>query len=246
MSIETYGAGERLRVAARLSVPFGVEHRLVLLPVPSTRDGRCVSGTDIPLSDALEGASEDTYIFGYGLPSLFSFEARSCGASVVDLSLDEEYLERNADLTALGTVGYILTTSTRIPSELSIGVVGYGRIGTALVRYLLFFGARLRVFTSRPEVRRELGESGVDTGDYSSLDLRGIDILINTAPMDMSGFFPAGIASGMRVIELASGNNFEGVEGVEGLPSIPERYYPESAGRTYAAVIKKHFTGVGV
>ena len=243
MSIETYGTGERLRIAAGLSVPFGIERRIVLLPVPTTRDGVTVTSTDIPISDAVSEPDDNTYVFGYGLPGWMVNSLCECGAHVTDLSQDEEYLLENAELTAIGALGYIITTSKAAPGDLSFGIVGYGRIGSCLTRLLLFFGARVRVFTSRESVRRELGAHDVSTSDASlPLDTSGIDVLINTAPKDMSEGFIYGIPLGMRVIELASGKNFPGVEGVEYLPALPERYFPMSAGRAYAAAVKRAIT----
>ena len=244
MSIETYGTGERLRVAASLSVPFGIERRIILLPVPTTRDGVTVTATDIRLSEVISDVGENTYIFGYGIPSEISCAATGDGALVYDLSLDEEYLLENASLTALGAVGYILTTARRALSESSVGIIGYGRIGEALSRLLLFLGASVSVFTTRDSLRRSLGELGLGARGMSSpLDLSGIDILINTAPRDLSSEFLHGLPLGMRLIELASGENFKGVEGVERLPGLPERYFPESAGRTYASAVKRALLG---
>jgi hypothetical protein len=43
----------------------------------------------------------------------------------------------------------------------------------------------------------------------------------------------------MRVIELASGENFPLISGVERLPSIPEKMYPDSAGYLYYKAITR-------
>ena len=239
MSIETYGTGARLRCAARLLGEVATDKRLILLPVPSTRDKKYIKDTDILLDDTLSGAKSDTVVVGYGLPEFYTAKARASGVKLIDLAVDEKYLCDNAKITAYGALGYILTTEHRAPEDLRFGIVGYGRIGSELSRLLLFLGARVRVYTSRNLTRLELGECGVETSPSEDIYARGaefsgIDILINTAPRDMSGCFKNGeILGGMRLLELASGENFAGISGVERLPSLPERMYPESAGRAY-------------
>ena len=95
----------------------------------------------------------------------------------------------------------------------------------------------MRVYSTRVALCLELCESGVDAAviekDGGVSDFSDIDIIINTAPADMKRCFPSGIPSEKRIIELASGDNFNGVFGVEKLPALPERMYPESAGRIY-------------
>lgn len=241
MSIETYGTGERLRVASAGLAPHAMGKHLVLLPIPSTRDGVCVANTEIPLSETLGGVGEGSVVIGYGMPDSYIADAKGRGALTLDLSQDEDFLSDNAYITAVGTLGHILTTERRIPRDLVFGIVGYGRIGSQILRMLLFLGARAVVYTSRALTHFELGECGVHSVCISGAqdgkyDFSGVDILINTAPRDSSESFPDGrVPEGMRVIELASGNNFPGVVGVESLPSLPGRMYPVSAGRAYAA-----------
>ena len=245
MSIETYGTGERLRVAARTLAPHAVQAHLVLLPIPTSRDGICVTGTDIPLSETLSGVEEGSVVVGYGLPKDYLNEVAARGGRALDISLDEDFLCENAYLTAVGTLGYILTTDTRAPRDRVFGIVGYGRIGSRLLRLLLFLGARVVIYTSRHLTNIELGECGVHSVCISGesdgkYDFSGIDILINTAPRDMSASFPEGkVPLGMRVLELASGKNFSGVEGVEELTSLPGRMYPASSGLAYAEAALK-------
>ena len=244
MNIETYGTGERLAVAARLCAELPVSH-LVLLPVPTTKDNVCVSKTDIPLIDTLCNLTSGSVLVGYGLPNEYKKCAEKMGSTVLDLCYDEDFRAENADLSALGTLGYILSSERRAPCDISFGVIGYGRIGSRITRMLMFLGARVKVYTTREGVRIALGECGVDSvciseGNCQSYDFSGIQVLINTAPKDMSKSFLGGkIPDGMRVIELASGNNFDGVDGVERLPSIPEKMYPESAGSTYTRAVKR-------
>ena len=239
MTIETYGVGKRLRAAARLCASLSGEH-IILLPVPTTKDGKHITATEILLYDTLSGVDEKTHIFGYGLPEEYKKRAEEPGAKVIDLALDEDFLIENAKITAAGALGYILTSTETAPSELSVGVFGYGRIGSALVRLLLFLGAHVRVYTSRKEVRMELARCQIDSEDVGACNFSGLDLLINTAPTDMRSYFPLGVLPlGLRVIELASGDNFHGIEGIENLPALPERMFPESAGKAYFAAVKR-------
>jgi len=41
------------------------------------------------------------------------------------------------------------------------------------------------------------------------------------------------LAPGLRIMELASGENFFGSERVERLPALPERFYPETSAKVY-------------
>lgn len=241
MKIDNYGTGERCREAMRLllrEAEGGLGEgpsRIVLLPIPSTRDGKNISGTERSLEEVLLEVGQGEVVAGYGIPEGLSCGLAERGAAVYDGAGDEDFLTENAELTALGTVGYILTTERRAPCELRFGVVGYGRIGRLLVRHLLFLGGRVKIFTSRSGLRRELGRYAVSTAPIEeALELSEVDILINTAPTDLSHSFPTGrLPRGLRVLELASGKNFQGVEGVELLPSLPGRMYPISAGRAY-------------
>jgi len=250
MNIETYGTGERLRCAARLSAALEPKH-LVLLPVPSTKDGVTVHGTDIPLDSTLVNLSCGSAVVGYGLGESYARAVSERGARLLDLSLDGGFLKRNADITATGAVGYILTSTKATPDRLSFGIVGYGRIGSALARLLLFLGGRVRIYTSRPSMCAMLAECGADSAPASEIydnvcDFSDIDILINTAPKDMSAAFCGGkLPRGLRVLELASGRNFVGVSGVEMLPALPERMYPEAAGEAYFAAVKNFLSECG-
>lgn len=254
MSIEAYGTGERITRAARLAREAGLwlgEPHLVLLPVPTTRDKKHVSGTDIPLADTLCNVTRCSTVVGYGLPDNYKGEAEARGARVLDLSCDGEFLAENAYVTALGTLSYVLKTTERIPQGTRFGIVGYGRIGSRLVRLLLFMGADVRIYTSKALTRLELGECGISTVGVSRTDggeygFSGLDILINTAPKDMSAYFKHRTAADkMRIIELASGNNFDGVVGVEALPSLPDKTYPESAGRAYFEAVMRYCRSEG-
>lgn len=250
MNIRIYGKDARLRFCASFLEKYqlrGVKE-IMLLPVPSSKDGVSVFGTEEPLSELCRTAGEGTLTVGYGIPKEFAVALFEKGAEVIDLEEDEIYLSENARLTAVGTVGRLLTSEGRAPCRLSVGIIGYGRIGAFLLRYLMFLGAEVRVFTSRRSALLELLRAGVDARDTSWLEqldgdgkaenpLRGLNVLINTAPAKILRSSSAGLLEGVRVIELASGNNLPKEIDCERFASVPCVMYPESAGYVMCSAI---------
>ena len=236
MEIRSFGVGERMEECRRLlEGHFGgsMGGSLVLLPIPSTRDNIYITGTSVEIADLLPLPESCSALVGYNISRALWDEAERVGAEVYDAALDEDFLTENAELTARGTVGYILTHYKRDLADMSVGVVGYGRIGMRLVRWLLLFGADVRVFTRRHSLALELCEMGISAvvvGDEA--DTSGLDLLINTAPQKQidDGTLPIET----DIIDLASGSIFEPSARLIKLPSIPDSYYPRSAGRLYA------------
>ncbi len=242
MTTKIYESGLRAETCARL-ISEGLSHRFrecTVLPIPSSRDGETVTGTDVPLLSAVGSVGDGALIVGYGIPKACADGARALGAVVADSYGDEVFLDSNARLTAECALGIILTTGTRALSDMRIGVVGYGRIGKYMTRLLLYLGCTVTVYTRRESVCLELGECGVDCEMSTSPSvLAGLDILVNTAPariFDTSSFdFP----DGLRIIELASGDNFPGCPHVEKYPSVPARMFPCSAGRIWYESVER-------
>ena len=233
MEIRHFGVGGRLSeckrlLAERLGDKGG---RLFLLPIPSTRDNRYINGTSVVIEDIAMMLDSDSAVVGYNIPEKITDRAKSVGARVFDAGLDEDFLLENAELTARGTVGFILTHYKRDLSEMRVGVVGYGRIGMRLVRWLLLFGATLTVYTRREALALELCEAGISAKTVEEGDFSKLDILINTTPkrqIEESDLDPD-----TDIIDLASGISFDPSERLVRLASVPESYYPITAGRLY-------------
>jgi len=217
---------------------------IFLLPIPSSRDGVTVNGTDIALSDFIPLAKEGVLFVVYGLDRELSDRLTEKGAELLDLSLDEDFLCENGELTACATLGILLNSEKRVPQDMKIGIVGYGRIGKRLTRLLLYLGAEVCVYTSRNNTRLELCEFGVASQmSFADAELSCLDLLINTAPAKIFDTenkekFP----QSLRVIDLASGLNFPGVESVEKYPSVPAKMFPYSAGRIWYEAIERFIT----
>ena len=212
---------------------------VVLLPIPTTKDGKTVLNTKVDIIELIDGFDVNTIVSCYGMSDEILKKCRACGALVIDLSCDEEFLLENAELTALAALGIYLTSTKRSARDTRVGIVGYGRIGKKLTNLFLYLGANVKVFTSREDTRLDLCEWGVATAKSTKdADLFGLDILINTAPAAI--FDKEIIPLGLRIIDLASGENFPGVAGVEKYPSVPAKIFPESAGRAWGRAIERY------
>lgn len=239
INYETTGRGRACELMLRRSaLPYKT---LFLLPIPTTRNGSTLSRSGEDIKELTQKADTGTAFFGYGIPEFAKVDILGAGGVVCDSLLDERFLEENGRLTAEATLGIILTSSEKAVSDLTVGVVGYGRIGKRLVHLLLSLSAKVRVFTTKEEVMLDLGAAGIDCcKSVDGADLSGLDILINTAPSVIFG--SDCIPPQLRIIELASGDNF-GERAVERYPSLPAVCYPESAGRLWAESILRMLGG---
>ena len=217
---------------------------LILLPIPSFKGSDTVKGTVVSASDIVSAVKKGDAVAGYALPKEFRRELSMKGVTAVDVERDEEFLLDNAHLTAVGTVGKLLVEHTRAPLDLSVGVIGYGRIGERLVSALAYFLSSVTVFTSKVELSHELCMLGISGVPYAALSeqsaqrkLSELDVLINTAPARLIPDEAREYLSGVRLIELASGDNFPDGVYYERFSSVPAEAYPESAGIALAKSI---------
>lgn len=87
----------------------------------------------------------------------------------VNLWEDERLLKENAWLTAEAAVTLAAGRLGQGLRELHCGIIGYGRIGTALTEILLDIGARVRVFTGSATKTRQIEENGAEAVALSFL-----------------------------------------------------------------------------
>ena len=254
MIIENLGSTERYKETMRLltladgngEIPKKI-NRIFLLPIPTSKDSVHLTGTDRLTREIFDCVGEGDFLAGYDIKNEDKKKMRRLGALVYDAADDERFLSLNCSATAIGALGYVLSTNKKLPEDTRVAIIGYGRIGRELTRLLLFLGAQIKIYTGNKMQCIELCECGVDTHlvKWSQpLPLYDFDLIINTAPTDLSASFPEKkIPSGMRVIELASGNNFGDIDGIERLPGIPDKYFPKSSGRIYYECIMKYLGG---
>ena len=244
MEIRSFGVGRRMRECEKVLATSlgGYTGRLILLPIPTTRDNIYINSTDRTVDSVIPFIDSSTTLVGYKIPDILITYARKVGAPVLDLSEDESFLAENSRISAVGAIGYMLTNRSTEPSGMTVGVIGYGRIGRELVRLLLLLGADVRVYTSRPSVAFELGESGIRASAINHSELFELDLLINTAPARLISV--SELPPELDVLDLASGSIFDSGERLIKLSSIPEAFYPISAGKIYAEAVMRFLEGV--
>ncbi len=241
MTVEVFGEGRRERACAqRLSELLAGSRfsRALILPIPTSRDGINISGTDTALSTLMSRAHPGALFCSYGAPLGFRAEVEAAGAVLADVADDEIFEKENAELTAECTLSYIMKSHECALRELKIGIVGYGKIGKTLLELFLFHGADVTVFTRKNSTRVALCELGVSAELTSEADFSSLDLIVNTAPARL---FPTSLIRGFsgEVIELAPGENFTGARSLVRLPSLPAKMLPKSGGRLYAEAVMR-------
>ena len=136
--------------AALLALPL-CSPVLYALPIPVTRDGEHITGTDIPLSSLTPRAGDR--LFGGGIPE--ALRARFVGCSIIDALQDECFNQINARLTAEGGLSAALLATGRGLCGLGATVFGFGRIGKCTAHLLRGFTQSVTVVARRRETVAE-------------------------------------------------------------------------------------------
>lgn len=152
----------------------------------------------------------------------------------VDLLQNEEYLARNAAITADCAVQVaaplLKTTFAHSPAL----IIGWGRIGKCLGQLLRNMGCPVTIAARKDKDRAMLAALGHETADPARLqDLGHYRLIFNTAPETVLSTRQMEQCKNCVKIDLASRRGLPGTDVLwaRGLPGI---YAPESSGRLIA------------
>ena len=233
IQVFTYNRDARIAAAeAELAAEQEKNARIHLLPIPTKTLGAAEKQA------FLESLCEGDLVCGYGIPPNLTAGIQKKGGRIFEEEADAVFIEENARLTAEVTLGYLLAEK-KAPCDRTVGIIGYGRIGQALCRMLLFFGARVRIFTERESVREALGAAGIESRPIryevgAEVAHEGLDLLIQTAP---ASIFTAQNAPPCPLWNLAAaGYVGEGVA-VRQLSALPAKVCYESGGKALARAV---------
>ena len=185
------------------------------------------------------------FLFGPGVPP----EDFHRKYPVTNLNVNERLTLRNAIYTAEGAIHAASERAFYSLSEAGALVIGYGRIGRALTKMLLGYGARVTVAARSPEARGLAIHAGAQAVDMEGMleCLPRQHVVFSTPPARV---LEARQLSLLRrdamLIDLSSAPFGVDLEAANELglnawrePGLPGRYCPESAGRAMLDAIRE-------
>lgn len=221
-----------------------IEADAILLPIPLSRDGIRLfapeSREDILISDVLASVSENALIFAGGV-------SRIEDKRITDYAKREDFALMNAVPTAEGALLLALQNGKATVCGMSVAVIGFGKVASAVARLFSAAGAKITVFARKEQARNEAHILGYTAKPISELsECAGLySLIVNTVPahiFDMNILLQ--IRKDALLMELASapfGLNFEEAEalGVRTLlaSGLPGKYFPQTAGYAVAETV---------
>lgn len=222
----------------------------LILPMPVTRDGTSVfslgSDTKASIEDILLCARRNNikYVLAGNISDEIHMLASDAGVELIDYSLSEEFLQKNAHATAEGALMIAMENTDRTLRGSKILVSGYGRIASSLAHMLYVMGADVTVAARSADALSRASELGYNTVTLSNDGKKTIrdafyssDIIFNTVPHHIFDRDILTEGSKALYIELAScpgGIDLKAARDMDirviFAPSLPGRCFPESAG----------------
>ena len=229
------------------------ENSVIILPLPATRNGKTVnmpfSKKEIEVDRLLSFLCKENLVFGGIIKGELLSRLRETDVPYIDY-YDEAFIEKNAVLTAFGTLKIILE---HIDFALPMGkfaVTGYGRVAKETASLLSSLSCNVTVFARNPSQREDAMIKGCKAHPITMLSslAHEYDIIINTVPSQIfTEETSKNINEKCKVIELASapyGMDFEllrknGVEVIKAF-GLPGKYTPKTAGEIIGKRIQQH------
>lgn len=199
----------------------------LLLPVPSLdADGSVKGGGH--LEQILQRLPKDITVIGGNLNSPVL-----SGYQTIDLMQDDDYVAKNADITAHCAIRIAMQLLPVTLSDCKILIIGWGRIGKCLAKLLRQLGAQVTVSARKSSDRAMLRALGYNTCDIvqQSHLISDYRIIFNTVPVMV---LPEPVCNQKCLkIDLASKPGIGG-DDVIIARGLPGKDAPESSGNLIA------------
>ena len=211
-----------LRADGHTVQPFALERELVcagsaaealagadaaVLPLPCEADGVLNAPYSVRrcgFAELLAGAPPGMPVLAGRAGEALRSVCRRQKLALSDYSLREDFMLRNAELTAEGAVVLLLDGRSALRGS-RVLIAGFGRIGRLLALKLRALGAQVTVAARRSEDRVLAELLGCDAVPFSRVGDASWDAVVNTVPATVFGAAElAEFGGGARLIELAS------------------------------------------
>lgn len=217
---------------------------IVLLPVPAERSRNLsapLSGETLSMAALADALWPGQSIYGGALSEDFTEQCINTGVSVTDLLKREDFLYRNAEITAECALGVFLTEAGLPLRGSRILLTGWGRIAQLLAGKLLALGAHVTAASRNARHRALAAAMGCTPCEYTELPekLGDCDALINTAPARiLENAALCLLPAETPLLELASAPGGFDRENAQKLglrvihaPGLPGKYMPRAAAK---------------
>ncbi len=229
--------------AAAVPLETALDADLILLPQPSSRDGKTLfapaAERELPLDELAKKLPPRRLVLTAGV--------RLPGCRCIDYGAREELAVLGAVPTAEAAIEIAMHETKRTLWEAAALVIGYGRIGRILCDRLAGFGCRVTATARKPADFAAIRAAGFEyraTADLAA-DVDRYDLVFNTVPhtvLDRAAL--ERLRPGALVIDLASmpggvdapAAKALGVRVIHAL-ALPGRYAPETAADAIFATV---------
>ncbi len=219
-----------------------------LLPLPVSLDRIYINNSDIKFTDLINKIKNDQIIFGGKFNEEAKLLLKNHNISYCDYYLRDEFALKNAEPTALGVLLYILNYMQCTLNKINVLIIGYGKCARAIGRVFKGLGANVTAASRRYLTVADAESNGINGCLIKNLDreIRDADVIINTVPEKiLNKDFLEKIPLKSIIIDISSppyGFDYEYAKKlgkkITLLPSIPGRYFPETAGIIIADTIR--------
>lgn len=196
----------------------------LLLDVPSFRTPGILPNGQ-PLTEILDRLPPDITVIGGNLSAVES-------TKTIDLLKDEEYLAENAAITAQCALSLASRSLQTVLKDAPALVIGWGRIGKCLAKYLSALGGTPIVCARRETHRGMLNALGYRAAAPEQLPplLPRFRLIFNTVPARVLSQEDCASCKNCLKIDLASVPGLSG-EDVISARGLPGKMAPESSGK---------------
>lgn len=184
----------------------------------------------------IRGLKQGSVVFGGNADEVSKLFMDSGGIAYVNLLRDENFAQNNTIPTAEGCIKLIIEHTDMTFNELKIVILGYGRVGKTLAKYLVALGINTHIYSIDGQ---EKALAMMDTdGIINDLDdLGDFDVVVNTIPANIfNSNQMRQCKEGSFFCDLASGNFIDldclrshGIIAMNA-PALPGKVSPKSAG----------------